>query len=143
MRIDPTVKRTTAYIAACELTLSALMEAVFLVLRAWNVTVLWGNLLGAGVAVLNFFLMGLSVQRAVRLSEEDAKKLLRASQSLRLLMLLALCAVGAALPAFDLIAMLIPLFFPRVGMTLWPRVEKRWGLGDGTGGASPDEEKLP
>ena len=35
-----------------------------------------------------------------------------------LLMLLVLCMIGAALPCFDTIALLIPQFFPRIGVTI-------------------------
>lgn len=124
-KIDPTVKRMTGYIAACVLVLSALMEAVYLVIGAWDPTVLWGNLLGGAVAVLNFFLMGLTIQRSLTFSEEDAKKLIRVSQSLRMLMILVFCAIGAAAPCFDLLAVALPQFFPRIGTMLWPKLEKR------------------
>ena len=123
-KIDPTVRRMTVYIAACVLVLSAMMQAVYLVIRAWNATVLWGNLLGAFAAVLNFFLMGLTVQRSLSLSPEDAKKFIRGSQSLRLLMQFAFCAIGAAAPVFDLLAVVIPLLFPRIGMMLWPKFDR-------------------
>ena len=123
-RIDPTVRRMTGYIAACVLVLSALMEAVYLVIGAWDMTVLWGNLLGAAVAVLNFFLMGLTIQRSLKLSQEDAKKFIQVSQSLRMLMVLVFCAIGAAVPVFDLLAVLLPQFFPRIGTMLWPKISK-------------------
>ena len=70
------------------------------------------------IAVLNFFLMGLTVQKAVGQEERDAKNLMRGSQSLRMLMQLALCAIGAALPCFNLVAVLVPLLFPRLGVML-------------------------
>lgn len=123
-KIDPTVKRMTVYIAACVLVLSLMMQAVYLVIGAWNVTVLLGNLLGAFAAVLNFFLMGLTIQRSLTFAEEDAKKFIRVSQSLRMLMILVFCAIGAALPCFDLLAVILPQFFPRIGTMLWPRFEK-------------------
>lgn len=124
-KIDPTVKRMTVYIAVCTLVLSVLMEAVYLVIGAWVWTVLFGNLLGAAVAVLNFFLMGLTIQHSLSLSEEDAKKFIRVSQSLRMLMILVVCAIGAAVPAaFELLAVVLPQFFPRVGTMLWPKFEK-------------------
>ena len=71
-RIDPTVKKETGYIAVCVAVLTVLMEAVFLVLGYWDITVLWGGLLGAFIAILNFLLMGLTVQKAVA----DSLKLL-------------------------------------------------------------------
>ena len=124
-KIDPTVKRMTIYIAVCTLVLSALMEAVYLVIGAWTPTVFLGNLLGAFVAVLNFFLMGLTVQHSLKLSPGDATKFMRLSQSLRMIMILVFGAICAVLPMTDLLAMLLPLFFPRVGTMLWPKLEKR------------------
>ena len=117
-RMDPTVKKETGYIAVCVAVLTVLMEAVFLVLGYWDITVLWGGLLGAFIAILNFLLMGLTVQKAVGQEERDAKNLMRGSQSLRMLMQLALCAIGAALPCFHLVAVLVPLLFPRLGVML-------------------------
>ena len=117
-RIDPTVKKETGYIAVCVAVLTVLMEAVFLVLGYWDITVLWGGLLGAFIAILNFLLMGLTVQKAVGQEERDAKNLMRGSQSLRMLMQLALCAIGAALPCFNLVSVLVPLLFPRLGVML-------------------------
>ena len=126
-RIDPTVKRETLFIAACVAVLTALMESVFLVLREWDITVLWGGLLGAFAAIVNFFLMGLTVQKAVGREPQDASKLMRVSQSMRMLMLVCFCALGAAAPAFHLLATLIPLLFPRFGVTLRGIMLKKQG----------------
>ncbi|MCR5049026.1 MAG: hypothetical protein K6A37_08720, partial [Saccharofermentans sp.] len=59
--IDPAIKNMTSYIALATLIMSALMEAVFLIIGRWDLPVLFGNLLGAGVGILNFFLMGLGL----------------------------------------------------------------------------------
>ena len=69
-KIDPAILDGTKYIATWVLVFSILMESVFLVINQWNYTVLLGNLLGASVAVLNFFLMGLSVQSALEKEEK-------------------------------------------------------------------------
>lgn len=116
--IDPTVKQETLFCAACVAVLTLLMEAVFLVSGFWDMSVLWGGLLGAFAAILNFFLMAVTVQKAVGKEEKDAKSLMKASQSMRLIMLLCFCALGAAVDAFHLIATIVPLLFPRVGVTL-------------------------
>ena len=63
MKIDKAVKRETAYIAVLVVLLSIIMELVFFFIGKWNFSVLWGNMLGGGVAVLNFFLMALTVQK--------------------------------------------------------------------------------
>ena len=68
-RIDPTVKKETGYIAGWVLLLSAVMELVFLLTGHMDYTVPLGNLLGGVAAILNFFLMGWTIQRAVGLDE--------------------------------------------------------------------------
>lgn len=66
MQIDETVKKETLRIAAGTGVLSALMLAFFLLLKRFDITVLFGSLWGSSIAVLNFFLLGLSVQKASR-----------------------------------------------------------------------------
>ena len=117
-KVDPVVLKETRYIAAAVLILSVLTQAVFLVLGKWDVTVLLGNLYGTAIAVGNFFLMGLTVQVCLGMEPEDAKKRMKLSQQGRLLMLLVLCMIGAALPCFNTIALLVPQFFPRIGVTV-------------------------
>lgn len=73
-KIDATVKKETLFIAAFTLIFSAVMELVFLLLGYWSYKVVLGNLLGFTAAVLNFFLMGYTVQKAVLLEEKEAKK---------------------------------------------------------------------
>lgn len=126
-RIDPTVVKETRFIAGIELTLSAVMQIVYLALGAWNITVLLGNLLGGTLAVGNFFLMGLTVAKSIGLSEKDAKKKLQSSQQLRLLMMLVVLVIGGALSCFDTIAMLIPQVFPRIGVTIRGLALKKQG----------------
>ena len=63
MKIQEATKRETLHIAAGTLAFSAVMNGVFALLGRWDLTVLWGTLLGGGFAVLNFFLLGLTVQK--------------------------------------------------------------------------------
>lgn len=116
--VDPTVKKETRFIAAVVLILSALMQVVFLIIGKWDYTVLTGNLLGAALAVGNFFLMALTVQKVIGLAEKDAKKKLQLSQQLRLIMMLVVCVIGGALSCFNTLAVLIPQFFPRIGVSI-------------------------
>ncbi len=116
--VDPTVLKETRFIAVVTLILSILMQSVFLILGEWDVAVLWGNLWGAALAVGNFFLMGLTVQKCLTMEASDAQKRMKLSQQLRMLMLLVVCMIGAALPFMDTIAVLVPQFFPRIGVML-------------------------
>lgn len=124
-KVDPTVIKETTYIAGFVLVLSALMQAVFLIFGLWNWTVVTGNLLGGVTAVANFFLMGLTVQSATRKEEKQARSTMKASQSLRSVMLFAIAALSVWLSCFDPFAAIIPLFFPRVAAAFRPMFLKK------------------
>lgn len=125
MRIEPAVKKETLYILGASIILSAVMELVFLLVGHMDYTVPLGNLLGVLIAVLNFFLMALTVQNSIGLDEKAASEKLKLSQKLRMLMIIALAAVGVGLPCFHSLAVVIPLFFPRIGITFRPLLDKR------------------
>ncbi len=119
-KIDKTVIRETRYIAGVTIILSVIMEAVFLIIGMWSYKVLLGNILGAAVAVLNFLLMGITVQKAVQKDEKDAATLMKLSQTLRNMMLLIAAVLAIVLPFINPVAAIIPLFFPRIAITLIP-----------------------
>jgi len=127
MRIDPAVKKETLYILGFSIVLSVVMELVFWLCGHMDYTVPLGNLLGVIIAVLNFFLMGLTIQKSIGLSEKDASEKLKLSQKLRMLMVIALAAVGVGLPCFHSLAVVIPLFFPRIAIAFWPLLNKEKG----------------
>ena len=108
-KIDPVVMKETMRILIGSIVLGAIMNAVFLMLRCWNLPVLFGTLLGTAGAVLNFFLMAQTVSHSVTLQQDEVKRKVRFSHSLRTLMLL-----GIALSCFNTIAALVPYLFPRL-----------------------------
>ena len=120
MKIDSTVKRETRYIALLVIALSILMELVFIVIGQWSYKVLLGNILGAGVAVLNFFLMGLTVQNAILLEEKEARDKMKLSMTLRAFLLMLTAVLGVVVPVFNAPATIIPLFFVRIAVALRP-----------------------
>ena len=126
-KIDPTVKKESLYIASITGILSLLLQAGFLIARHWDYTVLLGNLLSAAAVIANFFLMGLTVQKSLDKDEKDAATAVKLSQQLRLLMMFVVVALGAALNCFNLWAVIIPLFFPRVAVALRPRFGGKTG----------------
>ncbi len=119
-KIDPTVLKETAYITVFTIIFSMLMQSVFLILQKWDYTVLLGNLLGIIAVVLNFFLMGLTVQNAVQKEEKDAKNLMKLSQTGRLFMMFVFALIGYLVPVFNAIAVVIPFLFPRIAIMLRP-----------------------
>ncbi len=131
-KIDPTVRRESVYIAVWVIIFSAVMEAVFLIGGWWDYTVLFGNLLGGFCAVLNFFLMGLTVQNALDKEEKEARDLVKLSQTLRMFMQLAFAVVGFLIPSvFNVIAVLVPLLFPRIAIMLRPAFDKQMDKKEG------------
>ena len=115
MKIDGTVKKETAYVAIAEAILIAIMLAVYLIISKFTLNVLFAALTSGAVAVLNSFVMGLTVQKAVTVDDDsDRRKLIRASQLVRLLVMGVVVIVCAVFPKFDIFALFIPLFFPRL-----------------------------
>jgi hypothetical protein len=118
LKLDATVKRETKFIALFTAVLSLLMQSVFLIIGKWDYTVLLGNLLGYLAGLGNFVLLGITVQNAVTKSEDDAKKLIKLSQQLRLFGMLGIALIGYLVPVFHIIAVIIPFLFPRIAIAL-------------------------
>ncbi|MBO5525309.1 MAG: ATP synthase subunit I [Clostridia bacterium] len=123
--IDKTVLKETCYVAVGTVLLSVVMQGIWLLTGKWDISVLWGNLLSAGAGILNFFLMAYTVQVAVLKTEKGARNTVRLSQSLRLLFLLGIAVLGGVLECFNLYAVLIALFFPRIAITVRSIVLKK------------------
>lgn len=127
-RPDKTIIQNTVYIAFFSAIMSALMQAVFLVAGYWDIQVLLGNILGFIGAVGNFFLMGLTVGRAVNKEEKEARDLMRLSQTLRNMGLLIIAVIGICVRIFNGIAVIVPLFFPRIAIAVYPLIHKEGGV---------------
>ena len=119
------VKKETKYIAYFSSILSVLMQSVFLLIGKWNYTVLLGNLLSLAVATLNFYVMGISVQKAVDMEQGDAARLMRASQGIRNVAMFAAVAIGVALPWFNTVSVVLPVFFPRAAVAFRPLIKEK------------------
>ena len=119
-RIDETVIKETKYIAVWVFLFSVLMQAVFLIIGKWNYTVLLGNLLSAAAVVLNFFLLGITVQNAMNKEEKEIKTAMKVSQLYRFLFLVIIVILGVTLPCFHIWAVMIPMFFPRIAIAFRP-----------------------
>lgn len=126
VKIDKTVIKETKYIASFVAIFSVLMQAVFLIASKWDYTVLLGNIYGAAMAVGNFFVMGLFVQKAVSQEEKEARNTVRASQSLRMACIFLLSVIGIIIfkQTTVRVAILVPLIFPRIAIMIRPFMDK-------------------
>lgn len=131
-KIDSAVLKQTRYIALFVLSMSVILQLVFLIIGKWDKTVLFGNLFIGFAVVLNFFLMGLSVQKAVALEPKEAKKTVQTSMALRNVMMFAFLATAVLLPkAFNIWASLIPVVFPRIAIAFSPLFGKKEKITEG------------
>ena len=127
--LDPAVKKETGYISVWVLLLSLIMEAVFLVIRQWDLSVLWGNIGGAVLAVGNFFLLALVVSKAISGGKPDqAATRVKATAAMRLLGMGGLAALLIGVFKTNVYATLIPLLFPRIGLLFRPMIDRKRGI---------------
>ena len=116
----PAVQKETKYIAVACLCGLIIMVAVFFILHKvmpekipFDYRVVLGGIVGSFVAVLNFYLMGLTVQKvASSPDEETGRRFMKASYSRRMLLQMVWVILAIALPCFQFAAGIIPLLFP-------------------------------
>lgn len=111
-RLQKTTKLEVMRISAGVLVGTGLMMLVFFLLDKWDLTVLYGGILGAIVAIFNFYFLAISVQRAVDSGEKSAQ-LMKSSYSLRMLVSALAIGLGLALDYFNPFAIVIPMLMPR------------------------------
>lgn len=133
--MDPAVKKETGYIALWVVLLSLIMEGVFLIIGKWDLSVLFGNLGGAAVAIGSFFLLAVTVSKAVSSGKpEQASQRVKASAGLRLIGAGGLCALLIGVFHTNVYATVIPLLFPRIGLFFRPAIDRKRGV------SAPDTE---
>ena len=119
MEIQPAVKKETLRIAAGTAILVAIMLAAFALLGQFSLAVLLSGLVGGVIAVVNFLLLGLTVQRVAAQSEEaQGRKIMHVSYNVRMLILLVWIILAVALPALNWVAAALPLLAPRLSIAV-------------------------
>lgn len=114
MKLDKTVKKETGIVLLGTVILSAVMVGIFALVGRFDYTVVTGAAYGSALAVLNFFLMGLTVQSAVNAEKDAAKKKIQLSYTVRSFALVVLLGVGVYLPYFHWLPVLASALFPRI-----------------------------
>lgn len=113
MKIQKAVLKETKHIAIGVLIADVVMCIVFALFKKFDYTVVLGALLGSVFAVGNFFLLGLALQKALTLGD-GASKYMHASYTRRMLLFVVCIAIGVLVPCFHPVAVILPLFFPRL-----------------------------
>lgn len=124
--VQPAIKKETGHVALYTGIGVVLMWAVFLLLHIsmpekvpFDYTVILGGACGGLVAVLNFFLMGLTVQKVASSGDTDmARWKLRSSYTQRMALQFLWGVAAIAAPCFHFAAGLLPLLFPGIGIKI-------------------------
>ena len=124
--VQPAVKNETKRVVKITAVGLILMWILFAVLHftmpdkvPLDYTVFLGGIGGGAVAVLNFFLMGLAVQKAASASDEGTARMkLKASYSQRFLMQILWVILAIVAPCFHFVAGIAPLLFPGTGIKI-------------------------
>ena len=126
-KLDPVVRKETAYAATWVAALSLVMEVAFLVLKRWSGAVLAGNLIGAGAAVGNYLLLGITVAKAAGGPPETVARKVRSSMTARMLGQAVICAIAVGILKTNVYATILPLLFPRIGIAFRPMIDRKRG----------------
>ena len=116
-RPQETVLRETKRIAVGVFSMLAIMLVVYAALGCFSLAVVLGGLIGALYAVLNFLLLGMTVQKVAEMregNEELARMQMKSSYNMRMVIMILLIVVAFALPFVDGLACMIPMLFPRL-----------------------------
>ncbi len=124
--VQPAVKKETKRVVKITAVGLILMWILFAVLHftmpdkvPLDYTVFLGGIGGGAVAVLNFSLMGLAVQKAASASDEGTARMkLKASYSQRFLMQILWVILAIVAPCFHFVAGIAPLLFPGTGIKI-------------------------
>ena len=120
MKLQPASKREIKRIAigtgVCDLILLAVLFVLSLEgLLTFNYTVFLGALIGSCVAVLNFTIMCLTIQKATEIEEKkQMKAFIQGSYNGRLMLQAAWVVIAILVPHFQVIASAAPLLFPNL-----------------------------
>ncbi len=113
-KVQTSIKKETLHIAIGTTLLSIIMNVIFLIVGRWSLTVLFGSILGTVGAILNFFLLGLSIQHAVKQTDKNVKNIVRLSYMLRMFLMIGIMLIGFLVPVFNALAVILPFAFPQI-----------------------------
>ena len=124
--IQPAVKKETKRVIVITLLGLFLIWILFAALHfimpdkiPLDYTVFLGGIAGGCVAVLNFFLMGLAVQKAAAAEDEGTARMkIKASYSQRFMMQVFWVIIAIIAPCFHFVAGIAPLLFPGTGIKI-------------------------
>ncbi len=135
MKLQPAVKKETKRVGIFTAAGVVVMWAAFAALHQaypeavpFDYRIFLSGIVGGAVAVLNFFLMGITIQKVASENMEDVARMrLKSSYTQRMLLQILWVIAAVAAPCFQFAAGIAPLLFPSLGiklMAFFPEKEK-------------------
>lgn len=136
MKVNNIVKKETINMGLGILVCSVITQIVFFIFGAYSLAVLLGSIYGGVIVLLNFFLMGITVQNVTKLEDKNmAKKKMQFSYSMRQLGLALLIGAGmyaaVNLKVFHWLPILLAVIYPRLIILFLGFVRKEQNLKEG------------
>ena len=121
--------KQTLHIAIGEAVCLGIMYGVYALLHKLALPVVLGGVIGAVLAVANFFAMAvvatLAADKAEAQDVESGQKLMKSAYPIRILVLAGVLIACAASGYFDVLALLLPLLFVRPVIMILGFFEKK------------------
>ncbi len=114
MKLQPAVKKETFHITCGVCGLGAVMLLVFVLLGRFHLPVFSGFLVGGTISIINFLLLGITVQKAAQSTSAKGAYLIRLSYSIRILLLGVYIFIAMRATWLNSVTAVVSLFFPRI-----------------------------
>lgn len=125
MKLQPASQKELLHIAVGTLLCAAVMVGVFALLSAagvypFSLSIVWAALAGSAVAIFNFALLCLTVQKVAEMGDnaKNARAAMQTSYNTRMMLQGLWCVLAFILPCFQAVAGILPLLFPRIAIYL-------------------------
>ncbi|MBR5023133.1 MAG: ATP synthase subunit I [Oscillospiraceae bacterium] len=131
MDVRKELLRQTGVVALGEALGVAAMIGIFVLLGKFDISVLWGGIVGGLVAIANFFVMAIGVNIAAdKAQNQDVKggqAAIKGSYLLRMILMVVVLVAFAKSGICNVIALVVPLVFVRFTLTLWEFFRRKPG----------------
>ena len=131
MDVRKELLRQTGVVALGEALGVAAMMGIFALLGKFDMSVLWGGIVGGLVAIANFCIMAIGVNIAAdKAQNQDVKggqAAIKGSYALRMLVMAVVLFAFAKSGICNVIALVVPLVFVRFTLTLWEFFRRKPG----------------
>ncbi len=97
--------------------LTVILNIVFRIIGKWDYTVLLGSILGLIITTYFYYSICVSVPKALEYGDPElAQKSIRASRSMRTIVMAVGLIIAIKLPWFNICATVVPLLFTRISI---------------------------